>query len=206
MKMKRILSVLLALVMVFSFTTSAYAATGKTVTFNGGYIYQDEKGKPGTIQIKLSNISTTKKNVKISSKTFMTYVDDDSVADTIISYTEDGDTITVKDLVTDDKGVTVYYADKAPVTITAKSSLSCFWATYTGNVVKATYTPKYYSFDDYLSNSGKAKVLTKEPEGDYLLAPGTSMKLTKPGKYLFIVKDDGLIDGSPVNAFCVIVK
>jgi hypothetical protein len=201
MKEKSILSVLLALVMVFSLTSTVFAATGKTVTFNGGYIYQTEKGKPGTIQIKLSNIINTKKSVKID---IMDYIDDASVADTIFGYTEEDDAITLKDIVSE--GITVYYADKAPVTATSKSVLSCFWVSYTGNVEKATYTPKYFSFDDYLNNPDNAKVLTKKPEGSYFLAPGTKMKLTKSGKYLFIVKDDGAIDGSPISAFCVIVK
>lgn len=202
---KRVLSVLLALVLLLSFTTTAYAATGKTVTFNGGYIYATEKGKPGTIQAKITSIIKTKKNVKISSKELMNYVDDDSVADTVIDYTEDDDTITLKDIVTSDDGVTVYYADKAPVTVTAKSAMSCFWVNYKGSTVKTKFTPKFYSFDDYLSNPNKVKILNTQPEGDYLFAPDTTMKLNKPGKYLFALKDDGLIDGSPVSVFCVII-
>jgi hypothetical protein len=201
MKKKSILSVLLAVIMVFSLTSTVFAATGKTVTFNGGHIYQTEKGKPGTIQIKLSNIVKTKKSVKID---LMDYIDDASVAETIFGYTEEDEAIKLKDIMSD--GITVYYADKSPVTVTSKSALTCFWVSYTGNVEKATYTPKYYSFDDYLSNPDKAKVLKTKPEGDYFLAPRTSMKLTKSGKFLFIVKDDGFIDGSPISAFCVIVK
>lgn len=201
MKKKSILSGLLAVIMVFSLTSTAFAATGKTVTFKGGHIYNTEKGKPGTIQIKLSNITKTKKNVKIDLKD---YIDDDSLADTVFGYTEEDEAITLKDIVSD--GVTVYSADKSPVTVTSKSVLTCFWVTYTGNVEKATYTPKYFSFNDYLSNQDKAKVLTKKPEGDYFIAPDTKMKLTKSGKYLFIVKDDGFIDGSPFGAFCVNVK
>ncbi len=201
MKKKSILSVLLALVMVFSLTSTAFAATGKTVTFNGGHIYQAEKGKPGTIQIKLSNITKTKKDVKID---LMDYIDDASLADIVFGYTEEDEAITLKDIVSN--GVNVYYADKSPVTVTSKSVLTCFWANYTGSVEKATYTPKYYSFDDYQSNPDKAKVLKTKPDGDYFLAPGTSMKFTKSGKFLFIVKDDGFIDGSPVSAFCIIVK
>ncbi len=202
---KRVLSIVLTLTLLLSMTTSALAATGKTVTFNGGHIYETEKGKPGTIQVKLSNITKKKANVAISDKELLNYVDDDTVANTVISYTEDGDPITVKDIVQSDDGVTVYYANKAPVTVTAKSALSCFWVSYKGNEVKAKYIPKYYSFDDYLSNPDEPEILKTQPEGDYLVAPGTIMKLNKPGKYLFILKDDGLISDSPASAFCVVI-
>lgn len=201
MNKKSILSVLLALAMLLSVTSTAFAATGKTVTFNGGHIYQSEKGKPGTAQLKLSNITKTKKNVKID---LDDYTDDSSLADTVFGYTEEDEAITLADVVSD--GVTVYYADKAPVSITAKSALSCYWISYKGTVEKTKFTAKFYDFDDYLSHPGKAKVLKKQPDGDYLLAPGCVSKITKAGKYLYVVKDDGLIDGSPVSAFCVIVK
>jgi hypothetical protein len=203
---KRVLSIVLTLVLLLSMTTSAFAATGKTVTFNGGHIYQNVKGKPGTIQVSLSNISKKKSNVKISEKELMTYVDDDTVADTVISYAEDGDAVTVQDIVTNKSGVTVYYANSKTVTVTAKSVLNCFWVSYKGNVVKTKYTPKYYSFNDYLINPTKAKILTTPPEDDYLIAPGTTMKLNKPGKYLFVLQDDGMISESPVSAFCVIIN
>ena len=201
MKKKSILSVLLALVLVLSLTSTAYAATGKTVTFKGGYIYNAEKGKPGTIQIKLSNITKTKKNVKID---IMDYIDDASSADTILGYTAEDEPITLNDIVSG--GVTMYYADNAPVTVTSKSPLSFFGVAHKGKLEKTTFSLKYYSFDDYLRNQGKAKVVTKQPKGSYLLAEGSKNKINKAGNYLYIVKDDGLIDGSPFDAFCVIVK
>ncbi len=202
MKKKRILATLLAVVMVFSMTaTPVSAATGKTVTFNGGHIYQTEKGKPGTAQLKLSNITKTEKNVKID---LDDYADDSSIADTVFGYTEEDEAITLADVISD--GVTVYYADKAPVSVTVKSALSCFWISHKGAATKTKCTPKFYDFDDYLNHPGKAKVLTKQPKGDYLIAPGCVSKINKAGKYLYVVKDDGMIDGSPVSAFVVIVK
>jgi hypothetical protein len=204
---KSVLSVLLAFIMVFSLITPAYAATkAKTVTFNGGYIYQAEKGKPGTAQVKISNIVKTKKNVKISEKSLIkNYTETKETANLVFGYDENGDELKLKDIVTGEDGVTVYYADKAPVTVTTKTTLSCFWACYTGDEVKAKYTPKYYDFEDYYYNQEKAEVLTEIPY-DYLMAPGTKMKLTKAGSYLFIIKDDGFISDSPFSAFCVIVK
>lgn len=204
---KSALSVLLALILVFSLTTSVFAATkAKTVTFNGGYIYKTEKGKPGSAQVKISNIVKTKKNVKISEKTLIkNYTETEDLANTFFGYDENYEEITLKDIVTAN-GVTEFHADKAPVTVTAKTALSCFWACYAGDEEKATYTPKYYSYNDYLKDQTKAKVLKDMPEGDYLLAPGTKIKLTKPGKFLFVIADDGTIDGSPFSAFCVIIK
>jgi hypothetical protein len=202
MKIKRILSAVLTLALALTMTaTPVMAATGKTVTFNGGHIYTTEKGKPGTAQLKLSNITKTKKNVKID---LSDYTDDASLADTVFGSTEDGDDITLADVVS--AGVTVYYADKAPVSVTVKSALSCFWISHKGAATKTKCTPKFYAFNDYLSNPDKAKVLTNQPDGDYLLAPGCVSKITKAGKYLYVVKDDGLIDGSPISAFVVIVK
>jgi len=206
MKKKSILSIVLTLALLFSMTTLAQAATtGKTVTFNGGHIYQAEKGKPGTIQVKLTNIAS-KKSVKIDEKALMDYIDDATVADTIISYTEDGDEITLKDLVTEGK-VTTYYAKSTTVTITTKSAMSSFGFYYKGEE-KTKLTAKFYSFDDYLANSTnpeKIKVYKEKPEGNWLVAPGTKLKINKPGKYLFITKDDGLISDTPVGVFCVIV-
>ncbi len=208
MKKKTVLSVLLAIIMVCAMITPAFAATkAKTVTFNGGHIYQAEKGKPGTAQVKISNIVKTKKNVKISKKSLIkNYTETEDTANTVFGYDENGEEITLADVVTGDDGVTVYYADKAPVTVTAKSALTCFWGCYVGDDEKTKYTPKYYSYYDYLENQDKAKVRTEIPEGDYLMAPGTKLKITKPGKYLFVVKDDGMIYDSPISAFCVIVE
>lgn len=200
---KRILSVLLALVLLLSFTTTAFAASGKTVTFNGGYFYND-KDKEGTIQIKLTNIAT-KKNIKIDKKELMNYVDDDTVANIIIGYDEDGNSYTLKDTVTSDK-VTTYYANSAPVTITTKNPLGYFFYSYKGTEEKAKFTPKYFTLDDYIADGLNAKVYKDEPKGDWLYAPNTTIKITKPGKYIFAVQDDGFIDGSPTDVFCVIVK
>lgn len=204
---KTTLSVLLALIMVFSVTTSVFAATkAKTVTFHGGHIYKTDDGKVGTAQVKISNIVKTKKNVKITEKSLIkNYTDTEELANTVLGYDEDYEEITLKDIVVGNS-ITEYHADKAPVTVTVKTALSCFWACYSGEEEKATYTPKYYSFDDYLKNQTKAKVLKDMPENGYLLAPGTKIKLTKPGKFMFVIADDGLISGSPFSAFSVIIN
>ena len=70
-------------------------------------------------------------------------------------------------------------------------------------VTKTTFTPKDWSFDDYLANEDKAKVYTTKPEGYWLLAPGTANKVNKTGKYLVVVHDDGAISNSPLSVLCV---
>lgn len=184
---------------------TAMAATGKTVTFHGGHIYKDQNSESGTAQVKITNVTKTQKNVKLNNKTVKEYIDTKELGDTPF-YCEDGSVLTAKEIATSEEGITVYYTSKAPVTVTASSALTCFWACYPGTVQKTDYTPKYYSFNDYLSKENEAKVLSKKPNEDYLFAPGTQLKINKPGKYLFIVKDDGMISDTPFSAFCVIVK
>jgi hypothetical protein len=203
---KRILALVVLSVLMLSLGTQVFAATGNTVTFNGGHIYEEEVGKPGTATLTVTNIIETR-TVKFDEKELMTYVDSEEVANRELYTDADGVVTTIKDVVTNENGITVYYANNAPVTVTATSALTTFFYSYKGDEIKSVYTPKFYTYDEYYNNFENTKIYTKKPEVNWLFAPGTTSRLDKPGKYLFIVKDDGLIGGSdtPSNAFCVIV-
>jgi hypothetical protein len=205
--MKKLATILLTVAVATSvICTSVFAATGKTVTFNGGHIYQAEQGKPGTIKLDLTNI-LSQANVKMDSKELLTYLDDDKTANEVIYTDEDGNGYSINNIVNDlnnNGGVPVYYASTLPVMITAKTPLTAFMGFWKGDDnKKVTFIPKYWSFDDYLSNEDKAKVYTTQPKGDYLFAPGTAEKVNKTGKYLFVVHDNGAISNSPLSVLCV---
>jgi hypothetical protein len=205
--MKKLATILLTVAVATSvMCTSVFAATGKTVTFNGGHIYQAEQGKPGTIKLDLTNI-LLQANVKMDSKELLTYLDDDKAANEVIYTDEDGNGYSINNIVKDlnnNGGVPVYYASTLPVLITAKTPLTAFMSFWKGDDdTKVTFIPKYWSFDDYLSNEDKAKVYTTKPKGDCLFATGTAEKVNKTGKYLFVVHDNGAISNSPLSVLCV---
>lgn len=205
--MKKLATILLTVAVTTSVMfTSVFAATGKTVTFDGGHIYQAEQGKPGTIKLDLTNI-LSQANVKMDSTELLTYLDDDKTANEVIYTDEDGNGYSISNIVkglNNNGGVPVYYASTLPVLITAKTPLTAFMSFWKGDdATKVTFIPKYWSFNDYLSNEDKAKVYTTKPNGDYLFAPGTAEKVNKTGKYLFVVHDNGAIDNSPVSVLCV---
>lgn len=180
-------------------------AFAETVTFNGGHIYQAEQGKPGTIKLDLTNIDS-QANVKMDTKELLTYLDDVKTANDTIYADEGGKTYSINSIVTDlnsKGGVPVYYASTMPV-LTAEKPMTGFMTYWKGtDTTQATYSPKYYSLSDYIKNEAKAKVYTAKPDGAYLVAPGTTEKINKAGKYLFLVHDDGAISNSPVSIFCI---
>lgn len=205
--MKKLATILLTVAVATSVMfTSVFAATAKTVTFNGGHIYQAEQGKPGTIKLDLTNI-LSQANVKMDSKELLTYLDDAKTANEVIYTDENGNGYSINSLVKDlnnNGGVPVYYANTLPVFITAKTPLTAFMTFWKGDdATKATFIPKYWSFDDYLAKEDKAKVYTTKPKGEWLFAPGTANKVNKTGKYLVVVHDDGAISNSPLSVLCV---
>lgn len=206
--MKKLATTLLTVAVITSLLcTTAFAVTGKTVTFNGGHIYQAEEGKPGTVKVEITNI-TSQANIKMDAKELLTYLDDDKTANEV--YTDiDGNTYSIQSIVADlnnNGGVPVYNASNVPVVLTAKTPLTAFMCYWKGNdSTKSTFIPKYYSFDDYLS-SENPKSYTTQPEGGWLFALGTANEINKPGKYLFVVHDDGAISDTGTNVFCVNVS
>jgi len=181
----------------------AFAAT--TETFNGGHIYQAQAGKPGTIKLDLTNIDS-QANVKMDTNELMTYLDNDGTVDKIIYTDEVGKGYSIRSIVQAQNakgGVPVYTASAMP-SITAKTTLNtlmCFWQGTDDTM--ATLTSKYYVASDYLKAGDAAKVYNAPPTGAYLTAPGTTEKINKAGKYIFVVHDNGAIDDSPVSVLCV---
>lgn len=181
----------------------AFAA--ETVTFNGGHIYQQQQGKPGTIKLDLTNIDS-QSLVKMTDAELMSYLDNDGTIDKPVYTNEEGKTFSIRDIVQAQnakEGVPVYTASSLP-SITAKTPLNTLMAFWKGtDTTQATLSSKYYLASDYLANDENAKVYATQPTGAYLYAPGTTEKINKVGKYLFVVHDSGAIDGSPVSVFCV---
>ena len=123
---KRFSSIVLALIFMLVFTTApAFAAT--TETFYGGYRSQDIKG---SIVVELTNI-TSQKNVILSETEAAEYFDNADTLNLAVDYDHDSDEeITIKDILEDynnNGGVPTYYADAAPVVVTAKTALRAFY-------------------------------------------------------------------------------
>jgi len=197
---KRFSAALLALVFMFVLTTTAFAAT--TETFYGGYRNTLTKG---SIVVELTNI-TSVKNVVLSETEAVEYFDKADYLDMAADYDYDSaEVITIRDILTEYNnkgGVPVYYADSAPVVVTAKTALRSFFFSYKGDTVKYDYRPIYYSFDEYIHDFENKKVYT-EPPGHYLIADGTTVSLNEPGRYIFVITDNGLVSSSPAGMFCV---
>jgi len=198
---KRFFATVIALMFMLAFTAPAFAATSDT--FYGGYSNQFTKG---SIAVELTNISF-KKNVVLSETQAAEYFDDADILNNVIDVDYDSDEeITIKDILAyynSRGGVPTYYADAAPVVVTAKTASRTFFFSYYGDVVKHTYEPKYYTYDEYINNFDNKKAYAQQPEEDWLFADGTKASLNKPGKYIFIVRDDGLVSSSYAGMFCV---
>lgn len=181
----------------------AFAA--ETVTYNGGHIYQTQAGQPGTIKLDLTNIDS-QSLVKMDTAELMTYLDNDGTIDKPVYTNEEGKTFSIRAIVQAQNskgGVPVYTASAMP-TITAKTPMNALMAFWKGtDTTQATLAYKYYLASDYLANDVNAKVYAAQPTGAYLYAPGTTEKINKAGKYLFVVHDNGAIDDSPVSILCV---
>ncbi|HOM03109.1 MAG TPA: stalk domain-containing protein [Acetivibrio sp.] len=197
---KRFSSTVVAVVFLLVLTTTAFAAT--TETFYGGYSDSNNKG---SIVIELTNISS-KKNEILSETEAEVYFDFPVESlNMVVDYDYDEDEeITVKDILAyynDNGGVPTYYAETGPVIITAKTAMRTFYFTYKGDI-PTTFDPKYYSYDEYVYNFDNKQTYSEPPE-DWLIADGTTATLSKPGKYFFILVDDGLISSSFPGVFCV---
>lgn len=209
--MKKLASILLTTTLAASLMcTPVFAETGKTVIFKGGdispvNILNRDEGTYGTIELELTNIDS-QANVKMDTKELMTYLDDDGTVDKVIYTDDDGKGYSINNIVKDlnnKGGIPVYYASSLPV-ITAEKPMTAFMTFWKGDdTTKATFSPKYWSFNDYLANEDKAKVYTTKPDGDWLFAPNTSEQINKTGRYLFVLHDNGAISPSPINIICV---
>ena len=199
---KLALTLLMATMTTGVMCTSAFA---ETVTFNGGHIYQAEQGKPGTIKLDLTNIDS-QANVKMDDSELMTYLDDDGTVDKIIYTDEVGKGYSIRSLVAEMNakgGVPVYTASSMP-SITAKTPLTAFMSFWKGDdTTKVVFAPKFYLRNDYMVNDTRAKVYATKPDSNWLYALGTAENVTKAGKYLFVVHDNGGIDCSPLSVLCV---
>jgi len=199
---KRFLSTVAALVSVFMlvFAVPAYAAASET--FYGGYSTVDIKG---SIVVELTNISS-QKNVVLSETDAVEYFDDADYLDMAVYYDYDSDEIiTIRDILDEynnNGGVPIYYADTAPVVVTAKSAMRTFYFSYKGDHLAYNYEPKYYSYDEYVYNFDDKQAYTERPD-NWLIADGTTATLELPGKYIFIFTDDGLVSSSPAGLLCV---
>lgn len=196
---KRFSSIVVALVFVLVFTTTAFAAT--TETFYGGY---SNWYTEGSIIVELTNISS-KGNVILSESAAEEYFDDADTLDMAIDYDYDDDiVITIRDVLeayNNKGGVPTYYADSAPVVITAKSALRTFYFSCKGDRI-TSYNPLYYSYDEYIYDFENKQAYTERP-ADWLIADGTTATLYEPGRYIFIFTDNGLVSSSPAGMFCV---
>lgn len=181
----------------------AFAST--TMTFNGGHIYEAQQGKPGTIKIDITNVDS-QANVKMDTSELMTYFDNDDTIDKVIYTDEEGKGYTIRALVTAlnaKGGVPVYSASSLP-TLTSKTPMTAFMSFWKGDDSMMTFAPKFYSLDEFLKTGGATtKVYDTKPTSEWLYAPGTAEKVTKAGKYLFVVHDNGGIDQSPLSLLCV---
>ncbi len=196
---KRFLSTVVVLVLLLVLTTTAFAAT--TETFYGGY---SDSYSEGSIIVDLTNISS-KKNVLLSEAEAAEYFDDADTLEMAMDYDYDEDeVITIKDILeyyNNNGGVPTYYADGAPVVVTAKTAMRAFYFSYKGDLV-TFYEPKYYSYEEYIYNFDNKQAHVEQPD-NWLIADGTTATLNEPGKYIFVITDDGLISSSTAGVFCV---
>ena len=182
-KKKRILSVLLALVMVFSVTHPVMAATKpatKTITFGTtDALPSSYKYFPATI--KVTNVTAQK------TKDFS--VDLQAAGET---YNFSGENCNV-----------IY--GKAPMTITLKPNKGKKnvgvndWAIYADEKTYKSVKLKnqYYTFDmDKYMPDFSEKYNTK-PDGSYQIADGSTQKLTKAGTYIMYIQTVDVGDEFP---------
>lgn len=190
MKKKSILSVLLALLMVFYTATPAMAATKpstKTITFNS-YATDDSDFTGFQSTLKVTNVTSVK------TKDYSFYLSDEDV------------TISGKK----SKVITC----KAPATVSLQpnkgekharvvSFYGCCDSTKVDpSTVKVNY--KYYAFDKSIYDFDFTKSYTEAPDS-YGIAEGSSQKLTKAGTYVFYVRPLSAVDDTDVELTPVFV-
>lgn len=197
---KRVMSLLLALVMVFSVTTPAMAATKKntktstkTITFVAGYYDVEGERFNGDATIKVTNVT--------SQKTKDYSVD---LSDGTKTYTFEGEKCKV-----------IYCKTKTTITLKPNKDLTTaevFGLTLYSDVKTAnsvTWKGKYYDFDSYTERVGKVKYDTV-PEDSWVIADGSSYTITKAGTYVLYVRPFGYYgtDGEDfkLNPVFIVVK
>jgi hypothetical protein len=186
MRKKSILSVALALILLFSLTTPTMAATKastKTITFNS----YDSEYVNAPVTVKVSNVTSQK------TKDYSMYMSDDDVT---ISGT---------------KSKVIYC--KSPVTITLQpnkgekhAGVFAFYMCFDSNKVKPSTvkrTDKYYAYDMDQWEFNFSKKYNDVPGDAWGYADGSTQKLTNAGTYVLYVKsvndvDDETVDLTPV--------
>lgn len=188
---KRIACTLLALALILLPGATA-SAGGDTVIFEAAY------GNSVPVRAELTNIKSSEQRV----------VDGDE----LLSYAYDPETLgvvvdpdsgsTYRDFANQNNmldGLTVYYADNAPVDITVLHATSGWHVLGPGEV---KVSPKYVEWYSYFDAPDEAEVLDTAPEY-WLFGPGTSLSITEPGKYLVFFGSDMLSPGIFGNMFAL---
>lgn len=190
MKKRSILALVASLIMVFSMTTPAMAATKtaaepstKTIKFNS----YDSKYVHAPVTVKVTNVTSQK------TKDFSFYLSDDKVT------------------ISGRKSKIIYA--KAPVTLTLQpnkgeknTGVFSFSLTFDSKKVKPSTvksTFKYYAYDMDMWEFDYSKKYDKVPGDAWGYADGSKHTLTKAGTYVLHVKsvydvDDTTTDLTPV--------
>ena len=199
MKKKSILSILLAVIMVLSLTSPAFAATKtstKTITFKScvddyrpSFLFETTEFNSPDVTIKATNVTSVK------TKDFSVKLSDD-----------DGNKVTFEG-----KKSKVVYC-KADTTITLKPNggedNACYyglWIYYDAKKVKSTDAKITYQYYDASEELDFSKKLTKAPEY-YVFADGTSIKIKKPGTYVLYVDAVGDTPIDDLNPVFIVVQ
>jgi len=179
---KSILSVLLALIMVFSMTKPAMAATKpstKTITYNAGTYFED-KSLDSKVTLKVTNVTSQK------TKDFSVVLRD-------VDYTIKGK-----------KSKVIYCKTKTTITLLPNKGETTagvfgFFLTYDSwalDSAKVKQKCKFYPFNSETEKVATSKKYSEQPEeddgddydNDYVLADGTSITVTQAGTYVIYVK------------------
>jgi len=183
---KSILSVLLALIMVFSLTTPAMAAT-KAVTKNVTFNSYDSKFVGAPVTVKVTNVTSQK------TKDFSMYMSDDDVTiegkNSKVIYCKTKTTITLQP----NKGEKQAGFFKFYMCFDSKKIKP--------STVKSTF--KYYAYDMDMWEFDFTEKYDTVPGDAWGYADCSSMTLTKAGTYVLYVKsvndvDDESVDLTPV--------
>lgn len=191
---KRILSIVVALILLFSYTTPAYAATKpstKTITFSTtGATSSSSQYAPATV--KITNVTAQK------TKDYSTYLSDDKI-------TLEGKKSKV---ITCKGSTTITLATNKGEKHAGVTAFSLYfdYNKVKSNTVKTTN--KYYAFDISTYMPDFTKKLATKPDDYWVYADGSSIKITKPGTYVLYVKvtDDGYEMPEGLTPVFIIVK
>ncbi len=190
---KSILALTLSLILVFSMTTTAFAATKastKTITF-GSTTALPSSSEYMPVTVKITNVTSQK------TKDFSMYMSDDDVT------------------ISGDKSKVIYCKGSTTITLCPnkgeKNAAVYEFCMYfdSKKVAPETVkrTSKYYSFDLNAYEYDFSKKLDKAPDC-WGYADGSSMKITKAGTYALFVKkvDDGYPLPEGLTPVFIVVK